>query len=50
MSALSPSIEHDHMAVRRRTAVVQVFPNEASFLRVPRALAVERNDHWLSRR
>jgi transposase-like protein len=30
--ATTNSIEHDHMAVRRRTAVVRVFPNEASFL------------------
>lgn len=44
------SIEHDHMAVRRRTSVVRVFPNEASFLRLASALAMERNDSWLARR
>lgn len=38
------------MAVRRRTSVVRVFPNEASFLRLGTALAVERNDQWLARR
>jgi putative transposase len=48
--ATTNSIEHDHMAVRRRTAVVRVFPNEASFLRLASALAMERNDHWLGRR
>lgn len=48
--ATTNSIEHDHMAVRRRTAVVRVFPNEASFLRLARALAMERNEQWLSRR
>ena len=48
--ATTNSIEHDHMAVRRRTSVVRVFPNEASFLRLASALAIERNDQWLSRR
>lgn len=48
--ATTNSIEHDHMAVRRRTSVVRVFPNEASFLRLGTALAVERNDQWLARR
>jgi putative transposase len=48
--ATTYSIEHDHMAVRRRTAVVRVFPNEASFLRLASALAMERNEKWLSRR
>ena len=48
--ATTNSIEHDHMAVRRRTAVVRVFPNEASFPRLASALGMERNDHWPSRR
>lgn len=48
--ATTNSIEHDHMAVRRRTSVVRVFPNEASFLRLGTALAVERNEQWLGRR
>lgn len=44
------SIEHDHMAVRRRTTVIRVFPNEASFIRLASALAMERNENWLARR
>jgi transposase-like protein len=44
------SIEHDHMAVRRRTRVIRVFPNEASLVRLLSALAMERNEHWLGRR
>lgn len=43
-------IEHDHMAVRRRTSVIRVFPNEASFVRLASALAMERNEKWLSKR
>ena len=38
------------MAVRRRTAVIRVFPNEASLLRLVSALAMERNEKWLARR
>lgn len=48
--ATTNSIEHDHMAVRRRTTVVRVFPNEASFLRLGTALAIERNEQWLAKR
>ena len=48
--ATTNSIEHDQMAVRRRTSVVRDFPNEASCLRLASALAMERNDQWLSRR
>ena len=44
------SIEHDHMAVRRRTRVIRVFPNEASLVRLLSALAMERNEQWLGRR
>jgi putative transposase len=43
-------IEHDHMAVRRRTAVIRVFPNGASLLWLVSALAMERNEKWLARR
>ena len=43
-------IEHDHMAVRRRTRVIRVFPNEASFVRLASALAMERNEKWLAKR
>ena len=38
------------MAVRRRTTVIRVFPNEASLLRLVSALAMERNEKWLARR
>ena len=48
--ATTNSIEHDHAEVRRRTSVIRVFPNEASFIRLASALAVERNDQWLARR
>lgn len=48
--ASTNSIEHDHMAVRRRTRVIRVFPNEASFIRLASALAMERNEAWLGRR
>lgn len=48
--ATTNSIEHDHLAVRRHTSVVRVLPNEAGFLRLASALAMERNDQWLSRR
>lgn len=48
--ATTNSIEHDHMAVRRRTSVIRVFPNEASFIRLASALAMERNESWLARR
>ena len=43
-------LEHDHMAVRRRTSVIRVFPNEASFVRLASALAMERNEKWLAKR
>ena len=45
--ATTNSIEHDHMAVRRRTRVIRVFPNESSFLRLASALASERNEKWM---
>ena len=44
------SIELDHAAVRRRTRVIRIFPNEASLLRLGTALAIERNDQWGTRR
>jgi transposase-like protein len=44
------SVEHDHMAVRRRTRVIRVFPNDASLVRLLSALAMERNEQWLARR
>jgi|SRR5690348_4082201 putative transposase len=44
------SIELDHAAVRRRTRVIRIFPNEASLLRLGTALAIERNEEWALRR
>lgn len=44
------SIELDHAAVRRRTRVIRIFPNEASLLRLGTALAIERNESWSVRR
>ena len=44
------SIELDHAAVRRRTRVIRIFPNEASLLRLGTALAIERNEAWCLRR
>lgn len=38
------------MAVRRRTSVIRVFPNEASFVRLESALAMDRNEKWLTKR
>jgi putative transposase len=42
--------EHDHAEMRRRTRVIRIFPNEASLIRLSTALAIERNEQWLSRR
>jgi transposase-like protein len=44
------SIELDHAAVRRRTRVIRIFPNEESLLRLGTALAIERNEAWSARR
>lgn len=44
------AIEHDHAEVRRRTRVIRIFPNAASFLRLATALASERNQQWAARR
>lgn len=44
------TIEHHHAELRRRTRVIRIFPNEASFLRLATAFAVERNDKWSERR
>jgi hypothetical protein len=30
--------------------VIRVFPNEASFIRLASALAMERNEKWLAKR
>jgi transposase-like protein len=42
--------EHDHAEMRRRTRVIRIFPNEASLVRLGTALAIERNERWLTRR
>ena len=44
------NINHDHMAVRRRTRVIRVAPNEFGFLRLVSALASEQNEQWMLRR
>lgn len=48
--ATTNAIEHDHAEVRRRTRVIRIFPNEASFLRLGTALAIERSEQWAARR
>jgi putative transposase len=40
------SLERHHHEVRRRTRVIQIFPHEASLLRLITALAIEQNDSW----
>jgi len=44
------ALEREHEEIRRRTRVIRVFPNEASFLRLASALAADRNDQWAKRR
>ena len=48
--ATTNAMEHDHAEVRRRTRVIRIFPNPASFLRLGTALAIERTDQWATRR
>ena len=43
-------LERYNEEIRRRTRVVRIFPNEASCLRLIRALAAETHDHWISGR
>jgi len=40
-------LERLNEEIRRRTAIVRVFPNEASCLRLVRALAAEIDEEWL---
>ena len=40
------SLERHHVEVRRRTRVINIFPHEASLLRLLTALAIEQNDAW----
>jgi putative transposase len=46
-----PIAHHKHMKstnmLKRRTHVVRIIPNEASCLRLVRALAVETHENWL---
>ena len=44
------SLERHHKEVRRRTRVIQIFPHEASLLRLITALAIEQNDRWRHKR
>jgi transposase-like protein len=44
------ALEREHEEVRRRTRVIRIFPNEASFLRLATALTLDRNDMWAKRR
>ena len=41
-------LERYNEEIRRRTRVIRIFPNEASCLRLIRALAVETHDQWVS--
>lgn len=41
-------LERYNEEIRRRTRVLRIFPNEASCLRLIRALAVETHDQWVS--
>ena len=40
-------LERLNQELKRRTHVIRIFPNEASCLRLIRALASERDDEWL---
>jgi len=40
-------LERLNQEIKRRTWVVRIFPNQASCLRLVRAVAVEIHEHWL---
>ena len=40
-------LERFNEEIKRRTHIVRIFPNEASCLRLVRALAVEQHENWL---
>jgi transposase-like protein len=44
------ALEREHQEVRRRTAVIRLFPNEASYLRLATALAEQHSVDWSKRR
>ncbi|MFN9215619.1 MAG: transposase, partial [Gemmatimonadota bacterium] len=44
------ALEREHEEIRRRTNVIRIFPNEASYLRLATALAADRSDQWAKRR
>jgi len=44
------ALEREHEEIRRRTRVIRIFPNPASYLRLVTALAADRNDAWSKRR
>jgi putative transposase len=44
------ALEREHEEIRRRTRVIRIFPNEASFLRLATALAADRTVEWAKRR
>ena len=44
------ALEREHEEIRRRTRVIRIFPNEASYLRLVTALAADRSDEWAKRR
>jgi transposase-like protein len=41
------ALERLNEELKRRTHVIRIFPNEASCLRLVRALAVEQHEEWL---
>ena len=40
-------LERINEEIRRRTRVIRIFPNEASCLRLIRALTVETHENWI---
>lgn len=44
------ALEREHEEIRRRTRVIRIFPDEASYLRLVTALAADRSDAWAKRR